>query len=83
MKFTQYFLNTRKRPDRQDIRIEWIQDTLNNPQHEQIQADGRIRRWKKIEEADNKYLRIILLEDGETVHNVFTTGDSKESDHEN
>ncbi len=38
---------------------------------EEIQTDGRIRRWAKIPEADDKYLRVILLEDGETVHNAF------------
>lgn len=27
--------------------------------------------WAKIKEADNKYLRVILLEDNETVHNAF------------
>ena len=35
-----------------------------------MQADGRIRKWSYIEGVD-KYLRVILLEDGETVHNVF------------
>jgi hypothetical protein len=71
LKFTQYFLHTRNRPDRKNIRIEWIQETLNSAEHEEIQTDGRIRRWKQIEEADNKYLRIVLLKDGETVHNAF------------
>jgi hypothetical protein len=36
-----------------------------------IQADGRIRLWAVIEEADGRYLRVVLLEDGETVHNAF------------
>jgi hypothetical protein len=40
MKFTQYFLHTRQRPDRAVIRDEWIK-------------------------------RVILLADGETVHNAF------------
>lgn len=38
------------------------------PDHEEIQKDNRIRRWGKIEEAEGRYLRVILLEDGETVH---------------
>ena len=29
------------------------------------------RRWGKIEEAEGRYLRVVLLEDGETVHNAF------------
>jgi len=38
---------------------------------EQVQADGRIRRWALVPEAGNRYLRVILLADGETVHNAF------------
>jgi len=70
MKFTQYFLYTRNRPDRANIKIEWIQQTIDCPVHTEIQSDKRIRKWAKIEEV-NKFLRVILLEDGETVHNVF------------
>jgi hypothetical protein len=44
---------------------------MQNPEHEAKQADGRIRKWSRIAEAGNKYLRVILLEDGETVHNAF------------
>ena len=44
---------------------------MDHPIREEIQADGRIRRWGSIVEADNRYLRVILLEDGETVHNAF------------
>jgi hypothetical protein len=35
-----------------------------------IQSDGRIKKRAKIDEVD-KYLRIILLEDGKTVHDAF------------
>ena len=42
-----------------------------------MQADGRIKKWKNIEEA-GKYLRVILLEDGETVHNAFFDRNYKE-----
>ena len=71
MKFTQYFLYTRQRGDRKDIKIEWIRYVVDNPIKEEIQSDGRIRRWAKIRKANNKYLRVVLLEDGETVHNAF------------
>ncbi|PKL35375.1 MAG: hypothetical protein CVV44_21430 [Spirochaetae bacterium HGW-Spirochaetae-1] len=70
MKFTEYFLYTRSRPDRCNIKIEWIQHVIDRYEHEEIQADGRIRRWAFISE-ENKYLRIILLPDAETVHNAF------------
>ena len=36
-----------------------------------VQQDGRIRRWAAITEMDGRYLRVILLPDGETVHNAF------------
>lgn len=53
------------------IEDDWILRTLQSPDHEVIQADGRIRRWKRIEEREGRYLRVILLPDGETVHNAF------------
>ena len=70
MKFTQYFLHIRRRPDRAKIRMEWIEETVKNPDYTEIQADERIRKWKKIEE-ENKFLRVILLPDGKTIHNAF------------
>lgn len=77
MKYTQYFLYTRQRPDRACIKDEWIDFTIKNPVKTEIQSDGRIRKWAKIEEA-KKYLRVILLKDGETIHNAFFDRDFKE-----
>jgi hypothetical protein len=71
MKFTQYFHAMSQRPDRSAIDIEWIKRVIENPIKEVIQEDGRIRRWAMIEEAGGKYLRVILLADGETIHNAF------------
>ena len=71
MKFTQYFLATRKRSDRAIIRDEWIQFVIDNPIREIVQADGRVRRWARITEMGNRVLRVVLLEDRETVHNAF------------
>ena len=59
------------RPDRQTIRTEWIERVVREPDTEEIQRDGRIRRWKRIDEADGRALRVVLLEDAETVHNAF------------
>lgn len=70
-KTTNYFNFIRSRPDRVFIKDEWIIYVIENPVFEEVQADGRIRRWAKIEEADGRYLRVILLADGETVHNAF------------
>ena len=78
MKCTEYFLHTRKRGDRKDIALEWIQYVIDNPVQKVAQADGRIRCWAKIKEAGNRYLRVILLEDGETIHNAFFDRSSTE-----
>jgi pyrroloquinoline quinone (PQQ) biosynthesis protein C len=71
VKFTQYFQTMHARPDRDGIRLEWIQRVMDKPSKEVIQEDGRIRRWAAIAEADGRFLRVILLPDGETVHNAF------------
>ena len=71
MKTTAYFEAIRRRPDRVVIRNEWIQRAVESPIREVIQVDGRIRRWSGIPEAEGKFLRVILLSDGKTVHNAF------------
>ena len=71
MKSTQYFNAMRLRPDRAFIREEWIQRAIESPVREVIQQDGRIRRWGPVPEMDGRFLRVILLPDGETVHNAF------------
>lgn len=71
LKFTQYFHAMRQRPDRVEIAMEWIERVIRQPVKEVIQQDGRIRRWAPIDEAEGRYLRVVLLPDGETVHNVF------------
>ena len=71
MKFTPYFAAMRLRPDRSFIRLEWIQQVITHPAREVVQHDGRIRRWAPIAEMDGRYLRVILLPDGATVHNAF------------
>jgi hypothetical protein len=44
---------------------------VRSPEKEVIQADGRIRRWARITEAEGRALRVVLLPDGETIHNAF------------
>jgi hypothetical protein len=70
MKTTQYFEYTRKRPDRSQIKKDWIKYEIENPIKTETQSDGRIRKWAKIQTM-NKYLRVIILDDGETIHNAF------------
>lgn len=49
----------------------WILRAVEQPIREVIQADGRIRRWAQIPEMEHRYLRVVLLADGETIHNAF------------
>jgi hypothetical protein len=68
MQTTDYFRNDVmvKRPY---IKTEWLE--LASPIRREVQVDdGRIRHWVWIE-APNRYLRVVTLEDGTTVHNAF------------
>ncbi len=70
-KATRYFQATRERADRQPIALEWIERVVARPEHEVVQADGRIRRWGAVPEAGGRMLRVVLLDDACTVHNAF------------
>lgn len=70
MEMTAYFRNEVmvKRPY---IKSEWLSLALSAPVRREVQAeDGRIRHWVWIDEL-NRYLRVVTLEDGATVHNAF------------
>jgi hypothetical protein len=71
VKSTAYFAAVRQRADRAAIREEWIERAIRAPAREHLQADGRIRRWVQIPEMEGRYLPVVLLPDGETVHNAF------------
>ena len=68
----------RQRPDRAIIKDDWITLAIRFPEKTEIQYDGRIRKWAWIQE-ESKFLRVILLEDGETVHIAFFDRSFKES----
>ncbi|NUN65299.1 hypothetical protein HCU40_11160 [Pseudanabaena biceps] len=78
MKVAEYFKSMQLRPDRVGIKLEWIEKAIANPLKVETQADRRKRCWVKIEENEGRYLRVILLEDGETVHNAFFDRNFKE-----
>ena len=50
--------------------MDWIVSVVENPEKEELQADGRIKKWGYVQE-EGKYLRVILLPDEHTVHNAF------------
>ncbi|WP_371421511.1 hypothetical protein [Tardiphaga sp.] len=73
MKTTKYFAEQvlRKRPY---LDLAWINQVLATPLRREVQGDGRIRHWGHIliaGEARPRYLRVVTLNDGETVHNAF------------
>ncbi|HEY3287975.1 MAG TPA: hypothetical protein VGJ96_12730 [Gemmatimonadaceae bacterium] len=70
MKQTEYFELVRRRPDRAMIEDAWILRAIRNPIRETAQTDGRLRRWCAVPEYGGRYLRVVLLADGETVHNA-------------
>ncbi len=78
MKATKYFENEvlKKRPY---IRPEWCEWVVRHPVHteeEWREGEKRIRYWGCVEEMRettgiDKYLRVITLADGETLHNAM------------
>lgn len=68
IKTTRYFEEQvlRKRPY---IRQEWCVQAISKPEYREAQPDGRIRHWIFVPELE-KYLRVVTLEDGETIHKL-------------
>ena len=69
MKTTRYFEEQVliKRPY---LKREWCEQAIQNPIIKVVEPNGRIRYWCYIEEL-GKYLRVVTLDDGETIHNAF------------
>lgn len=76
MKTTRYFEEQvlRKRPY---VKRAWCEDALQKPIKREIQPNGRIRHWIFVKDLE-KYVRVVTLEDGETVHNAFFDRNFKE-----
>ncbi len=80
MKTTRYFEEQvrRKRPY---IDVNWAPKILAAPVRREAQSDGRIRFWGSVVDARDgktRWLRVVTLADGETVHNAFFDRDFKE-----
>jgi hypothetical protein len=74
VKTTRYFEDQvlRKRPY---LRREWCEQVVAKPLRVEVQSDGRIRHWGVIPELGRRVLRVVTLEDGETIHNAFLDRD--------
>lgn len=75
---TAYFRHVPLRPDRSILQDEWITLTIDDPEVEELQPDGRVRFWRRIPEAGGRALRVILLPDRMTIHNAFFDRDFPE-----
>lgn len=75
MKTTDHFWQARFRsPDRAHIQLHWIQRVIDRPLRQEVQPNGRIRRWGRVPQLGGRVLRLIHLPEGETVHTAFVDG---------
>ena len=77
MKTTRYFAE-RVLPRRPEVQQVWCERALITPLRKVVQANGRIRFWIHVPEV-RKYLRVVTLADGVTIHNAFFDRNYKES----
>ena len=73
LKMTRYFQEQvlRKRPY---LVAEWCDTVLAAPLRRSVQPDGRIRWWGRVTDPRDgqvRVLRVVTLDDGETIHNAF------------
>lgn len=73
MKTTAYFREQVLRK-RNYIQLGWVERVVSNPKRRSVQADGRVRFWGWVPEL-GRWLRVVTLADGETVHNAFLDRD--------
>ncbi len=69
MKFTKHFIED-VFPKRLYLTSELLDEIIRNPIKTEIQEDNKIKIWG-FSSVHNKFVRVILLEDGETVHTAF------------
>jgi hypothetical protein len=73
MKMTRYFVEQvlRKRPY---VDVQECAQVLAAPLRREVQPNGRIRCWGRVidpRDGTPRILRVVLLDDGETIHNAF------------
>ena len=77
---TRYFSEQvlRKRPY---LTVEMCLAIVRAPLRRDVQPDGRIRHWGRVNlpgEEKARILRVITLDDGQTLHNAFIDRDFRE-----
>ena len=73
MPATRYFQEQvlRKRPY---VQLGWCEAVILEPLRRETQPDGRVRFWGAVvdpRDGKARYLRVVTLEDGFTIHNAF------------
>ena len=61
-------------PDRPYLDIATCRRIIAAPLRTEVQANGRIRFWGEVTvrgESEPRIMRVVTLEDGETIHNAF------------
>ena len=80
MPVTRYFVEQvlRKRPY---LSQSMCEEVVRAPMRIETQSDGRIRHWGRVRlpgEQKTRILRVVTLDDGETLHNAFIDRDYRE-----
>ena len=70
MRSTRYFEEQVLRK-RAYLRREWCELTVAEPEYTDTQPNGRVRYWRRIDALEGRWLRVVTLEDGTTIHNAF------------
>ena len=73
MTTTRYFTEQILRK-RSYLTVALCRSVLANPLRRVVQGDGRIRHWGRIilpNETETRILRVVTLDDGQTLHNAF------------
>jgi len=82
MATTRYF-DEQVRRKRPYLTLEMCRAVIADPLRREPQADGRIRHWARVtlpDEGEARILRVVTLEDGETIHNAFLDRGFREDD---
>ena len=82
MRTTRYF-DEQVRRKRPYVDLESCWQVVQSPLRRERQPDGRIRFWGRITlqgEVESRILRVVTLEDGETIHNAFLDRRYREED---
>ena len=69
-RYTAYFEREvlRKRPY---LRRAWCEYVIERAEKNEPQGNDRIRFWARVPALNDRYLRVITLADGVTIHNAF------------